>query len=144
MKAHLLFVTAILQLGTAFGFWFNIPPMQWGTNATKYPIITNWKYISLNLTYQGDLAYQTVWEAGTDLVKGAKWNYYAAGLRFWSNATFVYNLEIIRTYKARIAFTVNFFDITPYKQVVKYYRPDYAYNESFAFWDAQVAGLYSI
>lgn len=144
MKAHLLLFAVVLQLGTAFGFWFNLTPMKWGIAGTKYPIITNWNYCTLNLTYQADLAYQTLIEAGADLVKGTKWNYYGAGLRFWSNATFIYDLEILKTYKAKVTFAVNFFDIVPYKQVVKFYRPDYSFNESFAFWDAQVAATYSV
>lgn len=144
MKAHLLFVTLVLQLSTAFGFWWNLTPIPWGTVGTKWPIITNWNWCTLNLTYQADLAYQTVLESGSDAVKGSKWNYYGAGIRFWSNATFIYDLEIIKTYKAKVTLTVNLFDITPYKQIVKYYRPEFAVNESFAFWDAQVAGTYSV
>jgi len=68
----------------------------------------------------------------------------AQALDFWSNATFIYDLEIIKTYKAKVTLTVNLFDITPYKQIVKYYRPTFAFNESFAFWDAQVAATYSV
>jgi hypothetical protein len=96
------------------------------------------------LTYQADLAYSTVWEYGTDLVKGSKWNYYGFGVRAWSNVTFIYELEVISTYKAKGTFAINFFDITPIKQIVKYYRPEFTVNETFAFWDAQFAWLYSV
>jgi hypothetical protein len=136
MKAHLLFVAAALQLSTVFGFWSNLTPIPWGTTGTKHQIITNWEWCTLNLTYQADLAYQTVFDSGIDLVKGSKWNYYGAGLRFWSNATFIYDLEVMKSYKAKATFAVNLFDIVPYKQVFKFYRPEFAVNESFAFWDA--------
>lgn len=124
--------------------------LSW-TAATTSSIYSS-SNIKLDLVQRGNFEYFSTYDGGVDPVKGDKWHYEAYGIRTWCKATFTLNLELFSIYKASPAFTVTVFDITPYKQIIKWYRPENtlmetlfdANNQVTDFWDAQIAATYSI
>lgn len=123
---------------------------SWTTSSTANLYTSS--SLTLDLVQRGDLAYTTIYESGDDLVEGPKWHYEAYGVRAWSNATFTLNLDVLSYYKISTTFSVNIFDVTPYKQIIKWYRPENTLMETVFdssntvadFWDAKIAATYSM
>ena len=101
-----------------------IAACQWSwTTATTTSIYQD-ANINLNIVQQGDLAYLTTYSAGID-PSNANWHLEAYGARMYMNATFTVNLALYTNwYVGKAVFTLTLFDITPYQQVIRFYRPD--------------------
>ena len=113
--------------------------------------IYNTQSVKINLSQRGDLAFSTVYEAGNN-EEDPKWHDEAYGLRVWLNTSFVFDIELFNFYKRQIHLTVNVFDITPYKQIISWYRPEHYLaetvfdkdNQKEDFFDVKLIGTYSV
>lgn len=90
--------------------------------------IYNTQSVKINLSQRGDLAFSTFYEAGNNDVD-PKWHDEAYGLRVWLNTSFTFDIELFNFYKRQIHLTLNVFDITPYKQIISWYRPEISISE---------------
>lgn len=99
----------------------------------------------------GDIGYQTVYEAGNDPVD-PRFHNEAFGFRAWMNTSFTLDLEVLQFYRRSITFSLNVFDITPYKQTVSIFRPAYFLKDTVFdqdnnrpdYFDVKLIGSYSV
>lgn len=131
--------SAILSLTSA---QISAAQMNWGLADNTYSIL-NFDLLSLQLKTTADWAWATVYESGDDEVNQG-WHYESYAVRMWSNATFFFDFEALKSYKSQVKITLNFFDLVPYKQMFKWYRPAITVSENFNFWDAEVSGLFTV
>ena len=47
-------------------------------------------------------------------------------------------------YSAKAVVSINVLDIVPYKQIIKWYKPENTLVGNFDFWDMELAGSYSV
>ena len=100
---------------------------------------------SLMWHYKLDWSYELNYAASMD---DEGWHSEAWGFRTWSNLSFALHLTIPHIYTWEPTITLGFFDVTPYRQIVKMYRPAVALADLLAgnpwYWDLQLIGEYSI
>ena len=89
--------------------------------------------------FKADIAYETYYENGP---VGDYWQKQAYGLRAWSNFTTTCSFEILQAYSYELKLTFALFDITPFKQMIQYVRPEFVFS-GMTQWDAIFQGLYS-
>lgn len=82
----------------------------------------------------------------------SKWHFESVGIRTWMNATFTLNVELLDLFQVAPTFTLTIFDITPYRQIIRYYRPEYTLMETVFdssnsvadFWDMEIGATFDL
>ena len=99
----------------------------------------------------GDIGYQAIYEAGNDPVD-YRFHFEAYGLRAWMNTSFTFDVELLNFYRRSITLSLNVFDITPYKQTISYFRPEFYLKDTVFdqdnkrpdYFDIKLIGSYSV
>ena len=98
-------------------------PTTWFTNTVTYANYPG--YFGLNMVQSGDWAYTTIF-TGTQDPTNTQWHIHAIGFRAYANVTTQFNVNVLNLYQMQFLITITLFDITPYKQVIRWYRPEFA------------------